>query len=279
VPITWTLVDAPVIAVSPVELSFAARSVGSSPPSQTLSIDNPGSGLLDFFLACDPAWLSCAPASGTAPAAITVAVDASGLAVGHHAGTITVSAAAAIHSPVIVDVGLLIESGSNAPPPAPALLSPVDGAANQGTRPTLGIENAADPDGDAVTYTFEVAVSGASTPVVVIEEVAEGTGNSTEITLPAQLAPSITYTWRARAVDLWGAEGAWSDSWSFTVAAASPSRPSTATSEGCACSSSGDSPAWLLGLGALFSMRRRRRVASSNGRSGRSGRAARSPAR
>src|SRR5258706_12517619 len=45
----------------------------------------------------------------------------------------------------------------NDPPSAPILMSPVDGQVVTTATPTLRLHNSVDPDGDALTYEFEVS--------------------------------------------------------------------------------------------------------------------------
>jgi len=58
---------------------------------QTLLINYSGGGTLNWAVSKDAEWLSCSPASGVGPGQVTVTVDASGLAVGTYAASITVT--------------------------------------------------------------------------------------------------------------------------------------------------------------------------------------------
>jgi hypothetical protein len=81
-----------------------------------LDVTNTGGGTLSFTAADDAAWLSVAPASGSAPAAVTATVNQAGLAVGTYNATITVTAAGATGSPKTVPVTLTVEAA----PPVPS---------------------------------------------------------------------------------------------------------------------------------------------------------------
>ena len=90
----------------------------------------------------------------------------------------------------------------NEAPGAPTLLSPVGGVEVATLTPDLSVANAVDPDGDALTYQFEVyrRSSDLWVPVYVSPAVTEQAG-STSWTLPALLELSQDVRWRARASD------------------------------------------------------------------------------
>jgi MYXO-CTERM domain-containing protein len=91
---------------------------------------------------------------------------------------------------------------TNRPPTDPGISAPAAGAVVADTTPGLVVTNATDPDGDTLTYFFEVAsnlaFSGAS--LQVSAAVAQGTG-TTSWTVPAALAEDTVYYWRCRAFD------------------------------------------------------------------------------
>src|SRR5829696_3180216 len=99
---------APVLAVSPSSLSFSGVAGGSNPASKTTTVTNTGGGTLSFTASDDAAWLSVAPASGSAPGDVTVSVATAGLAAGTHTGTVTITAAGATGSPKTVAVTLTL---------------------------------------------------------------------------------------------------------------------------------------------------------------------------
>lgn len=97
----------------------------------------------------------------------------------------------------------------NRPPGSPTILSPVEfGGENP---PTLRVGNATDPDGERLTYDFEL-FRGDSTResqrLWRTSDVPEGAGGETFVTLTSPLADRATYTWRARARDATGGVGA-----------------------------------------------------------------------
>jgi hypothetical protein len=96
--------------VSPASLTFAATQGGAAPAAQAVTVSNTGGGSLSFTASDDAAWLSVAPASGSAPATLSAAVNPSGLAPGTYTGTITVTAPGATGSPKSVAVTLSVSA-------------------------------------------------------------------------------------------------------------------------------------------------------------------------
>jgi hypothetical protein len=105
------------ISLDRTQLNFGATASGSSPGSQTISIDNSRTGTMNWTISDDASWLSCTPLSGTNSGVVTVSVDASGLSAGEYNGTITVSSANASNSPRTAAVTLNVyRSGASAEP-------------------------------------------------------------------------------------------------------------------------------------------------------------------
>jgi hypothetical protein len=106
----------------------------------------------------------------------------------------------------------------NDPPAAPRISAPADGAESSDISPRLEITNSADPEGGALTYSFQLATDPDCTDV--IDSVAglaqEQESAGTAWTPDAPLAEGETFYWRAMASD---AEGAWAATpvSSFTV--------------------------------------------------------------
>ena len=100
----------------------------------------------------------------------------------------------------------------NAPPSAPTVRNPGNGAWVETLTPTLELLDALDSDRDDVHYDFELFSDEGLTTAVA----------SSTVTEPAWLVPSALednqwYFWQARAVDEHGAQGAWLDAVSFFV--------------------------------------------------------------
>jgi hypothetical protein len=79
-----------------------------------VNVSNTGGGSVSFTASDDQSWLAVAPASGTAPAGLSVSAGIAGLAPGTYTGIVTISAPGASGSPKTVGVTLTV----NPAPPA-----------------------------------------------------------------------------------------------------------------------------------------------------------------
>jgi len=89
---------------------FSAAQGGSNPAAATVNVTNTGSGTLNFTAASDSPCLTAAPTSGTAPQALQVAANISGLAHGTYAGHVTVASSGAQGSPATITVTLAVSA-------------------------------------------------------------------------------------------------------------------------------------------------------------------------
>jgi hypothetical protein len=106
-----------VISLNRSRMNFGAIANGVSPDSQTFSIDNTGTGAMNWTVSDNAGWLTCAPTSGTDAGVVTVSADHSGLSAGSYSRTITVSSSDATNSPQTIAVTLNVyNSGASAPP-------------------------------------------------------------------------------------------------------------------------------------------------------------------
>jgi uncharacterized protein (TIGR03437 family) len=100
---------------SPASLSFSATTGGSNPAPQSITLTS-ASGALGFSAAASTnsggSWLSISPASGTAPATLSVSVNAAGLAAGVYQGAIAVTPTGGASQAISV---VLTVTGANAP--------------------------------------------------------------------------------------------------------------------------------------------------------------------
>jgi len=132
--------------------------------------------------------------------------------------------------------------GENRPPPVPELLSPTDGASLTGA-PTLVASTVADPEGDAVTYTFQLLANNATSVV----DTGEGTvsGNRVEWVPTYDLQPETVYHWQVEAVDSQDEHSGFADPRSFSIRAPQPDAgvdggtPPEDPDSGCGCNSTG----------------------------------------
>jgi len=156
-------------------------------------------------------------------------------------------------------MGTFVVNARNDAPSAPVTLNPSE-AVVATRKPTLTVQNAVDPEGDGVTYTFEVRKQGSSDVVASASNVAAGANGLTSVTLTTELDEGGEYVWVARATDAQGAASAASAEASFLVFRRPGNDTKVPPSGGC---SSG--PGELGGLLPLMAMalgllgRRRRR--------------------
>jgi glucose/arabinose dehydrogenase/PKD repeat protein len=110
IPVALTVAapQPPALSVTPGSLSFTAVEGAAAPPAQSLSVTNTGGGTLSFTTSDDAAWLAATPGSGTAPASVSVSVNAAGLARGTYTGNVRVTASGATGSPKDIPVTLTV---------------------------------------------------------------------------------------------------------------------------------------------------------------------------
>ncbi len=106
-------------------------------------------------------------------------------------------------------------SRANGAPQAPLLMAPSDGQPVASVAPTLGWMNPADPEQQPVRFDVQLYTdAGLATLAWEVRGVA-ASGASTSTLTTAPLQAPLRYWWRVRAVDSEGAEGPWSEVWSF----------------------------------------------------------------
>jgi hypothetical protein len=114
----------PRISLSAVTMTFSATEGGSSPASQSMSVSNSGTGILNWTASSGATWLSAAPTGGAlatgAQTFMTITVDPAGLSAGVYTTQITVSDPAASNNPQNVGVTFTVLP----PPPSVTITSP-----------------------------------------------------------------------------------------------------------------------------------------------------------
>ncbi len=114
----------------------------------------------------------------------------------------------------------------NTPPPAPSGSSPTNGSTLTTARPVLAVTNVADPEGIAVTYTFEVSKFGNFSSLAAQSGQVNAGAGTTSWQVTAALENGSAYFWRARAYD--GiAYSAWSTALTFTISLPDTNHPPT----------------------------------------------------
>ncbi|UCH97495.1 MAG: hypothetical protein JSV88_11755, partial [Candidatus Aminicenantes bacterium] len=126
------------IALDRTQLIFGVTFSGSSSGNQTFSIDNSGTGTLNWTVSDNASWLNCTPLSGTNAGIVTVSVNASGLSTGEYKGTITVNSANASNSPRTIAVTLNLYGPGMSAGPFGIFSTPVHGAIVRSSVPVTG---------------------------------------------------------------------------------------------------------------------------------------------
>lgn len=103
--------------------------------------------------------------------------------------------------------GRFLVNTANDAPGAFGLERPAPGTTVDSLTPTLSVTNASDPEGDAVTYTFEIyADATLSLPLVSAADIAAGAEGKTAWLVPTPLTDLTLYFWRVIATDVHGAK-------------------------------------------------------------------------
>jgi len=109
IPVTLNVIaPPPTLLASPASLSFVALSGQPAPAVQFISVTNGGFGGFNYTVSANSPWIVFSPTSGTAPGAVSVTVNASGLAIGSYSGTVTVTAAGIANSPITIPISMQV---------------------------------------------------------------------------------------------------------------------------------------------------------------------------
>lgn len=157
-PHPFRLDGGPSITLSKNSLDFNAVYGGANPFDQSFQISNAGGGILDWSVSDNANWLTCSPTSGQGNAEITVAANSSGLPVGTHTATITVTSPNADNSPQDISVTLNVTAVPD-PLSAAVLASPSSGNAPL----TVNFAGSATGGTPPYNYNWNFGDSGSST--------------------------------------------------------------------------------------------------------------------
>jgi glucose/arabinose dehydrogenase/PKD repeat protein len=196
IPVTLTLEppQPPALSVTPSSgLAFSVVEGGSAPAAQNLAIANTGGGTLSFTAVDDAAWLAASPASGTAPATVSVSVNPAGLVRGTYSGSVRIEAAGATGSPVTVPVALTVTAPATGlvgawgfDEPSGSTTSDASGSGNGGT--ISGAARTTGRNGGGLSF------DGVNDWVTVAD--APSLDLTTGMTLEAWVRPSNVSYWR-----------------------------------------------------------------------------------
>ena len=109
IPVTLNVIaPPPTLLASPGSLSFVALTGQPAPVAQFISVTNAGSGGFSYTVSANSPWIVLSPTSGAEPGAVSVTVNAAGLAMGSYSGTVTVTATGIANSPVTIPVSMQV---------------------------------------------------------------------------------------------------------------------------------------------------------------------------
>jgi len=113
VPVTFTVLAAPTMTLSPSSLSYAATQGAANPTNQNISLTTTG-GTINWTVSDDASWLAVNLTSGSGSSTLTASVNTAGVPVGTHTGTLTVSAVGATSKTVAVTLTVNAPATSSA---------------------------------------------------------------------------------------------------------------------------------------------------------------------
>ena len=140
----------PVLSLSRSNVAFSAAA-GSNPAAQTVGVSNVGGGSVSWTAASNQPWLSVSPDAGTDAGALTLSVNAAGMAVGNYSGAVRVTGNAT-NSPQTVNVALSVTQAAATPALSVAPLSLSFSATAGGANPAAQAVSIADADGGALSW-------------------------------------------------------------------------------------------------------------------------------
>jgi hypothetical protein len=111
----------------------------------------------------------------------------------------------------------LIVDTVNSAPPVPQMVKPADGETAQVRAPALAATSVTDPEGDAVTLTFQLSADAAFTAPVGLDAAVSLIGPTTAANLAAPLPWGSVWYARVRATDSRGLSSDWSDVIHFEI--------------------------------------------------------------
>ena len=125
----------PSIVVDKTDLTFG-RAGDAATDDQNITIDNGGSGDLDWNVGLSHRYMYASPSSGRNYGKVNISVDSSSMAPGTHNGMVTISSPSC--NPVNVNVKVEVKDQSEDQPPFGRFETPVANGAFQGSIPVTG---------------------------------------------------------------------------------------------------------------------------------------------
>src|ERR1022692_428438 len=239
-------VPGPTLAGTPSSLQFAYTAGGAVPAAQSIQIANSGSGTLTFAATASQSWLSVSPASGTAPATLTVSVSPAALSAGSYSGTVLITASGASNSPLSVAVTLTVAAPTSTLAVTPQALSFNYTVTVGGTAPAAQSVSITTGGAGALSWTASSSVFWAS----VSPASASASGTLSVLVNPANLAAG-TYTGNLQIAAAAG--GSASVSITFVVQGTQPAGTITGVANGGSFQSGFASATWVSIFGTNLS--------------------------
>jgi hypothetical protein len=149
---------APQLTATPSPLTFSYTIGGTAPAAQSVSIGASGSALSYTVSASGGTWLAATPASGAPPASASVSVDTTGLAPGTYTGSVSIAVLGGGNTPLVVPVSLAVTASLPNLTVSPTTLSftyQIGGAI-----PAAQTVSAVASDGPALSYTASASGGG-----------------------------------------------------------------------------------------------------------------------
>ena len=204
------------LTITASHLFFVAATGGTAPASQMLTVNSTSSTPVSFTASSPVPWLTVSPASGTTPAALTVAVNPTGMASGTYSSSINVTASGAAAQSVAVTLQV---TSSTSIPTISGIINAASGVTGKvspgmaisifGTNlgPQTGVVFAAPADGGAIATTLggtQVTFDGTAVPLlysqsgqvnaIVPFEVANKASTEIQVTYNSQSSTGMTLT-------------------------------------------------------------------------------------
>ena len=128
----------PVLTVSVSAMTFVALTGRTAPLTQSFTISNSGTGILNWSVVEDSPWITCTPGSGSNEGVVAVTIDPTGKTTGSYTGTITVNAPGTATPTHPITLTLIIQPAGQDEPPFGYFDSPLDYTTVQGSIPVTG---------------------------------------------------------------------------------------------------------------------------------------------
>jgi uncharacterized protein (TIGR03437 family) len=160
VPVTLNVTGPQTVSATPTSLSFSYPFGTAQPSPQQIAVTGTNGAVAFSVGVTSSGWLSVDATSGTTPKNLNVSVNPTGLQIGSYTGTISISAAGVLATPIAITVSLTVTS---TPPPQPIRIynaaSGAAGAIAPGEIITIG-GNQLGPATPAGGVSFQVSSSG-----------------------------------------------------------------------------------------------------------------------